>query len=123
MPVDAMLSERLKDAVFFENISTVNFEAVIEEKGKFSYCPIFDNGAGLLSNIQFSPIEDYLISGDTLFYGSFGRTDFPTGDMETLVSSINKLFSLTQDYVVLSGHGAQTKLSNERVNNPIKYYG
>lgn len=68
-------------------------------------------------------INDYLISGDTLFYGSFGRTDFPTGDMETLVSSINKLFSLTQDYVVLSGHGAQTKLSNERVNNPIKYYG
>ncbi len=68
-------------------------------------------------------IEDYLISGDTLFSGSFGRTDFPTGDMDTLISSIKKLFSLDKDYIVLSGHGEKTKLSYERANNPIKYYG
>ena len=68
-------------------------------------------------------IEDYLISGDTLFSGSFGRTDFPTGDMDTLICSIQKLFSLSKDYTVLSGHGAKTKLFYERANNPIKYYG
>ncbi len=67
-------------------------------------------------------IGDYLISGDTLFSGSFGRTDFPTGDMETLKASIKKLFNLEKDYIVLSGHGDKTKLSFERQSNPIKYY-
>ncbi len=67
-------------------------------------------------------IENYLITGDTLFDGSFGRTDFPTGDLKELVKSIKKLFSLDGDYVVLSGHGNRTKLSYEREHNPIKYY-
>ena len=67
-------------------------------------------------------IGDYLISGDTLFNSSFGRTDFPTGDIKSLIKSIKKLFSLDKDYVVLSGHGDRTMLSIEKENNPIKYY-
>lgn len=45
------------DALFLNDDRHLNNIAVIEEKGKFSYCPIFDNGAGLLSNIQFSPMD------------------------------------------------------------------
>jgi glyoxylase-like metal-dependent hydrolase (beta-lactamase superfamily II) len=67
-------------------------------------------------------IDNYLITGDTLFNSSFGRTDFPTGDINTLIKSIKKLFSLENDYIVLSGHGDRTMLSIERKNNPIKYY-
>ena len=67
-------------------------------------------------------IGDYLLSGDTLFNGSFGRTDFPTGNMDTLVSSIKKLFALDKNYIVLSGHGERTFLFSEKVTNPIKYY-
>ncbi len=45
------------DALFLNDDRHLNNIAVIEEKGKFDYCPIFDNGAGLLSNTQFSPMD------------------------------------------------------------------
>lgn len=45
------------DALFLNDDRHLNNIAVIEEKGKFDYCPIFDNGAGLLSNVQFSPMD------------------------------------------------------------------
>lgn len=64
-------------------------------------------------------VEDKLISGDTLFCGSFGRTDFPTGDFEQLKKSIRKLFSLDGDYEVYPGHEEETTLSQEREYNGI----
>lgn len=45
------------DALFLNDDRHLNNIAVIEEKGKFKYCPVFDNGAGLLSNVQFSPMD------------------------------------------------------------------
>lgn len=45
------------DALFLNDDRHLNNIAVIEKNGKYSYCPIFDNGAGLLSNIQFSPMD------------------------------------------------------------------
>jgi len=45
------------DALFLNDDRHLNNIAVIEQNGKFNYCPIFDNGAGLLSNIQFSPMD------------------------------------------------------------------
>ncbi len=44
------------DALFLNDDRHLNNIAVIEKNGKFDYCPIFDNGAGLLSNVQFSPM-------------------------------------------------------------------
>ncbi len=64
-------------------------------------------------------VEDKIFSGDTLFYCSYGRTDFPTGDMEEMRRSIKKLFKLKGDYTVYSGHGEDTTLAFERVNNPL----
>lgn len=61
-----------------------------------------------------------LISGDTLFYGSIGRTDLPGGDYETLISSIkNKLLPLGDDVKVLTGHGPATSIKTERQSNPF----
>lgn len=45
------------DALFLNDDRHLNNIAVIEENGKYKYCPIFDNGAGLLSNTQFSPMD------------------------------------------------------------------
>ena len=45
------------DSLVLNDDRHLNNIAVIEKKGKFSYCPIFDNGAGLLSNVQMSPMD------------------------------------------------------------------
>lgn len=45
------------DALFCNDDRHLNNIAVIEQNGKYDYCPIFDNGAGLLSNVQMSPMD------------------------------------------------------------------
>jgi len=66
--------------------------------------------------------DGVLFVGDTLFAGSIGRTDFPGGDYDTLIASIqNKLFPLGDDVRVLSGHGPETTIAREKHkrNNPF----
>lgn len=65
-------------------------------------------------------VEDVLISGDTLFYQSIGRTDFPGGDFKTLLDSLEKLFKLDGDITVLPGHGPSTTIKHEREYNPYR---
>ena len=61
-----------------------------------------------------------LISGDTLFEESVGRTDLPTGSMSTLVRSVkDKLFELPDDVVVYPGHGDSTTIGHEKKYNPF----
>ena len=58
--------------------------------------------------------------GDTLFAGSIGRTDFPGGDFNTLISSIQtKLFKMADTVKVLSGHGPETSIGREKRYNPF----
>lgn len=77
-------------------------------------------------------VENVLFTGDTLFPGSYGRTDFPTGDEQDLINSIcNELFELPKDTKVYSGHGdamrnaapaaPQTTIGEEYSTNPILY--
>lgn len=61
-----------------------------------------------------------LVSGDTLFQESVGRTDFPTGSMSTLVRSIkDKLWELPEDTLVYPGHGDSTTIGHEKKYNPF----
>ena len=63
---------------------------------------------------------DILISGDTLFEVSVGRTDFPTSSTSELIRSVNeKLFVLPDDTVVYPGHGEVTTIGHEKVYNPF----
>lgn len=61
---------------------------------------------------------DALFSGDTLFAGSIGRTDFPGGDDQAMAASLRMLAALEGDIRVFPGHGESTTLSRERVENP-----
>ncbi len=62
----------------------------------------------------------FLVSGDTLFQDSVGRTDFPTGSMGTLVRSIKeKLFVLPDETKVYPGHGDNTTIGHEKKYNPF----
>ena len=59
--------------------------------------------------------ESVLISGDTLFAGSHGRVDFPTGSMSQITRSITeKLLCLDEDLLVLPGHEFETTIGEER---------
>jgi glyoxylase-like metal-dependent hydrolase (beta-lactamase superfamily II) len=58
--------------------------------------------------------------GDVLFQGSIGRTDFPKGDFNTLISSIKtKLWPLGNDVTFVPGHGPKSTFGKERVSNPF----
>lgn len=64
--------------------------------------------------------EGFVVVGDVLFYGSIGRTDLPTGDMELLLSGISsKLFTLPDMVTVYPGHGPETSIGFEKENNPF----
>jgi len=61
-----------------------------------------------------------LFCGDTLFWGSIGRTDLPGGSLEVLLASIrSKILTLPDTVVCLPGHGPKTTVGAERVNNPF----
>lgn len=61
-----------------------------------------------------------LISGDTLFAGSIGRTDFPGGSLEQLLQGVeSKLLILPDDTPVFPGHGESTTIGQEKRENPF----
>ncbi|RKT53920.1 MBL fold metallo-hydrolase [Saccharothrix australiensis] len=61
-----------------------------------------------------------VLSGDTLFAGSIGRTDLPGGDHRAMLTSLRtKVLTLHDDTVVLPGHGPTTTIGRERVSNPF----
>ncbi len=58
--------------------------------------------------------------GDVLFAGSIGRTDFPRGDLDTLIASITtRLWPLGEDMRFIPGHGPMSTFGQERRNNPF----
>ncbi len=61
---------------------------------------------------------DIIFSGDTLFMGSIGRTDYPGGDINEMRESLIKLKNLKGDYKVYPGHFDSTTLDWERDSNP-----
>ena len=63
-------------------------------------------------------IEDNVFSGDTLFEGTCGRTDFITGDYNEILNSLKLLSTLPKHFKVFSGHGNITTIENELKYNP-----
>ena len=73
----------------------------------------------------YVPELTVLFTGDTLFRGTVGRTDFPGGSGRDLVKSLKKLIELPEDTLILPGHGPETTLGTEVKTNPylIKLLG
>lgn len=69
--------------------------------------------------VFYEPEAKFTFVGDVLFKGSIGRTDFPRGDHDALISSIrDKLFPLGDDVRFLPGHGPMSTFGWERKTNP-----
>lgn len=65
-------------------------------------------------------IDEGILSGDTLFAGSIGRTDFPGGSLEQLLQGVNdKLLVFSDDVKVYPGHGEATTIGQEKRENPF----
>ena len=62
----------------------------------------------------------FIINGDILFQGSYGRVDLPGGNMAQLKKTITeRMFTLPDDTVVYTGHGGETTIGAEKLSNPI----
>lgn len=73
-----------------------------------------------LGGVCFVLENNAIFCGDTIFYLSYGRTDFEGGSIVALKNSIiNKIFTLKIDYTLYPGHGEATSLFFEKQNNPI----
>jgi hydroxyacylglutathione hydrolase len=80
--------------------------------GSVTFRSVSSDGTGAERNL--------LISGDTLFAGSIGRTDLPGGDHEQMLASLrDKILVLDDETTVLPGHGPNTTIGQERANNPF----
>ena len=70
--------------------------------------------------VYYNEESQFVINGDVLFIGSFGRVDLPGGDLETLKDSIfNTMFKLPEETVVYCGHGPSTTIGKEKGTNYI----
>ena len=70
--------------------------------------------------VFFSAAARLALVGDVLFNGSIGRTDFPRGDFDTLISSIRgRLWPLGDDVEFIPGHGPMSTFGTERASNPF----
>lgn len=64
-------------------------------------------------------IDDILFTGDTLFYGGIGRTDFPYASEESMRESLKKLMSLPDELKIFPGHGPASSIGEEKKSNPL----
>lgn len=104
-PVDHVVSDG--DIV---KIGTMPWKVIVTPgHTKGSMCLFLDPRFG--TDVTGAPV---LVSGDTLFYGSIGRTDFAGGDMNEMRSSLKRLAVLPDETIVLPGHNDQTTIGAER---------
>ncbi len=125
-PLDAPMLEKLSSNAAFFGVSVENSppcDQTLEEGDTVSFGDVTlkvihtpghtPGGISLYSN-------GVVFVGDTLFAGSIGRTDFPGGNFNTLISSIKtKLFKMEDDIRVFSGHGPETSIGREKRHNPF----
>ena len=90
----------------------------ILEVGRLHFRVIHTPGHTPGSVCLYVPEENALLTGDTLFAGSVGRTDLPAGDARALTASLKRLLTLPPETVIYPGHGPTSTLGEERRSNP-----
>lgn len=95
-------------------------EDEVLEFGSTSFRLISAPGHSPASICMYEAIDHILIAGDVLFYESIGRTDLPGGNHQLLLNNIKqKLFILPDVTKVYPGHGPETTIGHEKLNNPF----
>lgn len=99
-----------------ENSQTLNFGSI---EIKVYHTPGHSPG-----HVVFYFTEgEFIVNGDVLFRGSFGRVDLPGGDLETLKQSIfETMFKFSDDTIVYCGHGPETTIGREKQFNYIHQF-
>jgi len=65
-------------------------------------------------------VGNIMMTGDTLFNNSIGRTDFPGGSFEEIIDSIQeKIFKYDEDIIIYPGHNSPSTIKSEKLNNPF----
>lgn len=104
---------------------TVRPETLVSDLEKFTVAgfsvqAIHTPGHTKGSVCYYFPEESLLVSGDTLFHGSVGRTDLPTGSTAQMIESLKRLLeTLPEETDVLPGHEAATTIGYEKRYNPF----
>ncbi len=107
---------------FLGQVICKSAEYVIEKDERFQiddfYVKAFHTPGHTPGGLVFQ-IENWLFTGDTLFYQSIGRTDLYGGNQKKLIDVIKtKLFTLADETIVFPGHGGSTAIAEEKKSNP-----
>ncbi|MEN9969541.1 MAG: hypothetical protein RIR94_1746 [Bacteroidota bacterium] len=109
----------------FENYNEVevpNFELQDQQEVQFGALKfkVYHTPGHAPGHVVFYHESGFLINGDVLFKGSFGRVDLPGGDLQTLKNSIFEImFKFPEQTVVYCGHGPSTTIGQEKRTNYI----
>lgn len=110
---------------FGRNFENLKADETVKDGDKLNVCGIeievIETPGHTDGSVTYK-VGNMLFTGDTLFLESVGRTDFPTGSREQLITSVKKLFALSGDYDVFPGHEEFTTLSHERKYNDFNDY-
>lgn len=107
----------------FPKVDSFAFEAI--EAGDHTFmnlpCTVLHTPGHTPGSLSFYfPDGNVVFVGDLLFYRSIGRTDFPGGSLDDLKESVKeRIFQLPPETVVYSGHGPETSVEAEMMNNPF----
>lgn len=121
---DEFLSNPMLNLCYFHGIELEPFNAdiLLDDSDKFMLGETevsYITTSGHTSGGGCFILDELLISGDTLFCESYGRTDLPTGDDNSMINSFKKLKMLEGDYTVIPGHGPISTLEHEKKYNPL----
>jgi len=103
--------------VKLDNAEVLSENNEVEWKGK-KIIALESPGHSEDSMVYILPSEKIVFSGDTIFYGSIGRTDLPGSSHDDIFKSIKKIFSkISDEYILYPGHGPFTNVEFEKKHN------
>jgi len=116
-------SQNLELAIFLEARDSPSPDRFLKEGDRIkigkSFLEVIHTPGHSPGSVSFLG-DGFLLSGDTLFSGGVGRTDFPGGSWKELENSIKKkILTMPDETIILPGHGPSTTVGQEKSSNPF----